>query len=891
MGKNEYNNRSHSRSLDSHFKPDTLISKNVGIVSDTNSLIDQNEEDIRRNDQNMPLNHNNGLIFDVNRNEYNTPTPATEMHKMTGTVIRDKTDLDTAMSSGGDSDVTLDSYSESDSNDESLNFSSDEDDTEFQSGDVVKEQFQSNTSNDLNINESNAINSSNKRGDTNENDSESLNFSTSEEEELSAEEDNGSNLGRISTRIITENQTVAKDFQIEENRETNDVEDTQKNGLNDKNLGVNVTPFPPDTEEDKSIQNSQHSQYSTPKESSKHKSNDEENEIQKSKNESLTVTNVNLNQSRLSAINGMNIPQKKNHYADENKTTRDQGQNCNGKTIISNSKKQLNQESTPAPDDKLVAMNYTGTKNLSQYSMKSNIAEVTNKCKEKEEDKDKNDDGLMDIDGEHSMQKSDNKKNFSCWKRKSHKESLVKSEKKKDDATLNAQEFSLSTSQTKGDPKTSKINPVKLSVKMSTDPKLHDNNDSGVLKKKKNRKESQLTDKIRANNETSNDAKGSGKRVSFSNVEEKVGELNRKSSAQRKRDPHYRSTHPYIGKKVRISEGKYEGVTGRIKQVRSKGWWILDCPALKNRKIPSGQCELIEKVPEKALGDYYRKKEMKSKQLQISQKSKNVSRSKKNMIQNKKRKTVPISEVQSLARDRHTRILIGDGSNSVMLRRRQKPSHYTNDNSLSSSSESSKDFYTTSIHSQITRKKKKKNGETNLNPSPKKLIHNNFGIEKITDFEKDMYCKPDVITQKWSNMTKKDDRNLQNVSNSSTGRSKGNETVETEGQKRNTFTSSTLNNKPILNILPVGSTRDGNRLLNQSVNPPIIIDALNNTVPSALKHLPPDLKVDIFDRKTCKILSGTDAVAIKDLPKLLRLHAEYEPIIPPHGTSRYVKLY
>lgn len=73
----------------------------------------------------------------------------------------------------------------------------------------------------------------------------------------------------------------------------------------------------------------------------------------------------------------------------------------------------------------------------------------------------------------------------------------------------------------------------------------------------------------------------------------------------------------------------------------------------------------------------------------------------------------------------------------------------------------------------------------------------------------------------------------------------------------------------------------------EPMRPPITIHPLHHALPPTLQHLSPDTKVDIFDRKTCKILKGEDGICVKDLPTVLRYHAEYEPIIPHQETKRY----
>mmetsp|Transcript_35455 Transcript_35455/g.76918 ORF Transcript_35455/g.76918 Transcript_35455/m.76918 type:complete len:530 (+) Transcript_35455:232-1821(+) len=66
------------------------------------------------------------------------------------------------------------------------------------------------------------------------------------------------------------------------------------------------------------------------------------------------------------------------------------------------------------------------------------------------------------------------------------------------------------------------------------------------------------------------------------------------------------------------------------------------------------------------------------------------------------------------------------------------------------------------------------------------------------------------------------------------------------------------------------------------VLPPVTISPHDDTeLPEAVRHLPPNSTVDIFDRVSGRVLSGTDAVMVRDLPAVLRCHAEYEPIVPP----------
>mmetsp|Transcript_15787 Transcript_15787/g.23655 ORF Transcript_15787/g.23655 Transcript_15787/m.23655 type:complete len:491 (-) Transcript_15787:1920-3392(-) len=89
------------------------------------------------------------------------------------------------------------------------------------------------------------------------------------------------------------------------------------------------------------------------------------------------------------------------------------------------------------------------------------------------------------------------------------------------------------------------------------------------------------------------------------------------------------------------------------------------------------------------------------------------------------------------------------------------------------------------------------------------------------------------------------------------------------------------------------STIHGGKINLNHVLPPILIEACSGSVtPGMLRSLSSSTKIDIFNRKTGRIMKGEDGVTVKDLTQALRNHAEYEPIIPcPHlsKTSSYYR--
>lgn len=56
-------------------------------------------------------------------------------------------------------------------------------------------------------------------------------------------------------------------------------------------------------------------------------------------------------------------------------------------------------------------------------------------------------------------------------------------------------------------------------------------------------------------------------------------------------------------------------------------------------------------------------------------------------------------------------------------------------------------------------------------------------------------------------------------------------------------------------------------------------------LPIGLRQLSPETKIEIFNRRTGKIMKGDNAVLLSNLPKALMDHAEYEPIVPPSSRN------
>ena len=92
---------------------------------------------------------------------------------------------------------------------------------------------------------------------------------------------------------------------------------------------------------------------------------------------------------------------------------------------------------------------------------------------------------------------------------------------------------------------------------------------------------------------------------------------------------------------------------------------------------------------------------------------------------------------------------------------------------------------------------------------------------------------------------------------------------------------------PLVNDItfPEGQGCQEHRPSHPEVLPPIVMHGIgNDLIRTSLSHLPPNSKISVMSRKTGKVLSGPDAILIKDLPGLLRKDASIELIVPPPGS-------
>eukprot|EP00592_Proboscia_alata_P022948 CAMPEP_0194425064 /NCGR_PEP_ID=MMETSP0176-20130528/24398_1 /TAXON_ID=216777 /ORGANISM="Proboscia alata, Strain PI-D3" /LENGTH=715 /DNA_ID=CAMNT_0039235229 /DNA_START=126 /DNA_END=2273 /DNA_ORIENTATION=+ len=70
--------------------------------------------------------------------------------------------------------------------------------------------------------------------------------------------------------------------------------------------------------------------------------------------------------------------------------------------------------------------------------------------------------------------------------------------------------------------------------------------------------------------------------------------------------------------------------------------------------------------------------------------------------------------------------------------------------------------------------------------------------------------------------------------------------------------------------------------------PPVLLNDGESTVPVALRHLSPDTRIEILDRRSCKVINGDNAPRVTETMATLKRHSEYEPVVP-HQLTNAVK--
>lgn len=356
-----------------------------------------------------------------------------------------------------------------------------------------------------------------------------------------------------------------------------------------------------------------------------------------------------------------------------------------------------------------------------------------------------------------------------------------------------------------------------------------------------------------------------------------------------------RTVHPYLGKKVKIIHGKYLGLESRISNVGSRGWWSLDHPKiLSGEKVHSRLCEMIDVVEEEELRAYYEKMGMKMRRTpaMMKRQQENAEKGSKldsdneldleqgyrsssslNEYNPKKRASSPKLALEEQSRpskrkSRPVRALMESSNifefeetknDDASGKRKRSARRQATEFSGGVITEEDYEDYDPIVRPSTTKKRSstvanekttKSNFRSYTRPRRKRKAVQNFG-----SYSDELYV--DQIIGKPKNPV----NHTQNQYHSVKARPKASKSVdvETRTERHQTIEIHPQLRPPSIDALP-----------------PLTL------ANRALRALPPNTKIEIFDRKTGLVLSGDQAVPVSHLPLLLRNHAHYEPIIPAH---------
>ena len=342
-----------------------------------------------------------------------------------------------------------------------------------------------------------------------------------------------------------------------------------------------------------------------------------------------------------------------------------------------------------------------------------------------------------------------------------------------------------------------------------------------------------------------------------------------------------------LGKRVRIITGKLYGLEGTVTDVGTRGWLSIDNPALVGRKVQSRQCELVNDNENNDMNAMFET----------------------DSHDDTLRQSV---HLEGNGTNHHS----NDKNNSLLHRRDHRPkSEQNSDGKKNQFQEKQYHEYTDHVTDHIRMNNKGQNQADRPRRATKDNVYYNYdsdsninslntplGTGKDNDWQKNnkqshpTFLKRNRLTlgnssfeqsRKTNSLSSPDGylgKNAQRNFESNHRTSSNPLSIEkkldipsTSKRKRPNSSNDNFMIKP-----PQHSRYSLKKHMSQPLLPPVRLnDEDDSVLPESLQHLPGDFKIEIFNRKTGRVLSGEDAVSIHLLPSVLRKHAEYEPIVPP----------
>jgi len=279
--------------------------------------------------------------------------------------------------------------------------------------------------------------------------------------------------------------------------------------------------------------------------------------------------------------------------------------------------------------------------------------------------------------------------------------------------------------------------------------------------------------------------------------------------------------HPLIGATIYIYTGPYAGLSGKLLMTQQRGWWTIDNPKLTGKKIQCHKCKLVDD----GMVDLDTVKGWYARKGIVDK-----------MPKVKKVKGMDFNEGEAAKEEEEEQKREATSSTSntgdTELKRKIATTDFTGNGSIS-------------------QKRRKAVGVIELLPHQQRVSSNYNAVwgKQVSSIIPQRQQQEDNHGRKQRSL-----------------------------QRPKIMRDGALPSTPALNPILLQASNNRDKDQQQRVKVELLL-------PTSLHHLSPDTRIEIFNRKTGRIMRGTDAILLSDLARALMNHAEYEPIIPPSPTT------
>uniref|UniRef100_A0A7S4J7W1 KOW domain-containing protein n=1 Tax=Odontella aurita TaxID=265563 RepID=A0A7S4J7W1_9STRA len=356
--------------------------------------------------------------------------------------------------------------------------------------------------------------------------------------------------------------------------------------------------------------------------------------------------------------------------------------------------------------------------------------------------------------------------------------------------------------------------------------------------------------------------------------------------------------HPYIGKLVEIFNGQYAGLQGRVIRQETRGWWTLDCPDLPpGKKIGNRQLRAVEKVPDEEIRAYNRLTGRACRKLLPAggggkRKSNNPGLSVSEAGGGGKKRSRPEGASGAAAGVGSTYNAMDIDVSNIIGSLRDPPGEVEDDD---------EDADDDDIVARTRRRLRGGQRRRDIRPaaaspyaaSPSALTMNGGGTLSASSHHfasggggGDKPRSRSAPAASSASAAAVHSQHRHSAADAHTDR-------VPDSWRDSLLASAGASLRPDYLVPPRCSRYRRRHPPSSSLGrpppmPPVLLhpDDDVDAIPAALRHLRPDDRVDVFDRTTGKIQTGSEAVRVRDLPRVLRGNAALEPIVPPPPAAK-----